>query len=900
MTMTEDEVFNAINTSKIVRQSGQEFFMSVDDNGYGEIRTVPSFFDNYADAQMKKSEAIEGAVKKAGDVITSTPEFIYGGIKAAPVGLAKFGGEMMNTVFPYYNDNVVPWLENNLPGYNEMNEYLNDVLSPKSKVQEYGAMIGEPLGQLVVPGAGLSKGLKVYGFGNKFLRNVLGYGTAEVIGMTPDEEGLLELGTMLFVKNEMLRDAIFESLSANEDLPYLMQKIQKAPQRFLEGGLIGEGLDKALESVGVLYNGIKNSPELKSSLEKIGTDAQARLDQGGATVSSLGVGEIDTAIDTQLSKLAPSKNVDNLNFYSNALDQAKLIKQEKGTGEQFRNMLKNSGVKKDEIEWTGLDEILKKDKVTKQEVIEQLENNRIALQENVRDVSYEESQMNFNDDPSISVGLNMASPEQIEKLKANDTVMLAEDAYGPNHLEGRANEMIEDGHLEEITNIETQEQRNNFEKNKKKIALEEAEAEYYDNPIRIYQDSNTGYVITGNDDLGYQIFKNIEDTKGEGAFKKALNYGTPDDDPRRIGQAEPDVVYNLEEAKVQALRYAEDNEDIQFGTNITKFENETLPGGKNYREFTIVLADENNSAKLADVNYDASHWEESDVLAHIRTKDRIAEDGGKVLYIEEIQSDWGQQGKDYGFKLSNDEYIKVEKQRDALIKDHQNEINKYTILQQGKQIPFADWFYKRREEMNPNFDSTITDYIRLQQAFKEQLVAGFVYKDGKDVRISTRAIEEGYGGNVDEITQLFEKTNQVSAQLSKRTPKAPFVTDTKKWTALALKRILARAVDEGYDYVSITPGQVHAERWNREGNKEYYDVIIPSVAKDVLKSTDKGAISKITLARGLVSNKKILNESFTIKITPKVKEKVSAGQAMFAVPLAVGGMSALNQGDQDG
>ena len=32
----------------------------------------------------------------------------------------------------------------------------------------------------------------------------------------------------------------------------------------------------------------------------------------------------------------------------------------------------------------------------------------------------------------------------------------------------------------------------------------------------------------------------------------------------------------------------------------------------------------------------------------------------------------------------------------------------------------------------------------------------------------------------------------------------------------------------------------------------------------------------------------------------KVKEKVSAGQAMFAVPLAVGGMSALNQGDQDG
>ena len=88
-----------------------------------------------------------------------------------------------------------------------------------------------------------------------------------------------------------------------------------------------------------------------------------------------------------------------------------------------------------------------------------------------------------------------------------------------------------------------------MKKIKKKEALKEAEAEYYDNPIRIYQDSNTGYVITGNDDLGYYIFKNIEDTKGEGAYKNALNYGTPEYDPRRIGQAEPDINYNLKRLK---------------------------------------------------------------------------------------------------------------------------------------------------------------------------------------------------------------------------------------------------------------------------------------------------------------------------------------------------------------
>ena len=898
-----DELFKEIADSRRIRSHGNTTYLKD-----GRLFANEKILRGYEDFEKLKtmgSMAIEG--------LKNTPDFLFGVVKGIPGGIAKGGEETFKTFLPFVNNNVMPWLRENVPGYNSMNEYLNDALAPQGTAQEIGSTLGEVGGQVVAPGGvyakAFSTALKPMGYGKNFLANVLGYGTAEFAGMPPEEEGLMEMGIQLFVQNEQLKNTMLQSIAADEDASFFLQKIQKAPQRFIEGGILGEAAEQGFKGLAVLYNAIKGSPNLKATLETIGTKAQESLDDGsGTTLSALGAGEIDKAINTQLAKLAPNKNVDNLNFYSNALEQAKLIKQEKGTGEQFMNMLLKAGVKKDEIEWTGLDELLKKNKVTKQEVIEQLENNRIALQENVRDVSYEESQMNFNDDPTIgenssvaSIGLNMATPERIEKLKANNTVMLAEDAYGPDYIENRANEMMEDGYLEEISNIETQEQRDYFEKNKKKEALKEAEAEYYDNPIRIYQDSNTGYVITGNDDLGYQIFKNIEDTKGEGAYKNALNYGTPDDDPRRIGQAEPDVVYNLEEAKVQALRYAEDNGDIQFGTDITKYENETLPGGKNYREFTIVLADENNSAKLADDTFDASHWEESDVLAHIRTKDRIADDGGKVLYIEEIQSDWGQQGKDQGFKLSNDEFIKVEKQRDALIKDHQNEINKYTILQNGEQIPFADWYFKRRKEMNPNFDLTTTDYIGLQEAFKEQLSAGFVYKDGNLVSgISS--------GKANQVMEIFEKTNRVSAQLSRRTPQAPFVTDTRKWTALALKRILARAVNEGYDYVSITPGQVHADRWGKEGNKEYYDVIIPSVAKNILKSTDKGSITKIEFVdeKFYVDDDRNvdilnpLNNSFTLKITPKVKEKVSAGQAMFSVPLAVGGMSALNQGDQDG
>ena len=47
--------------------------------------------------------------------------------------------------------------------------------------------------------------------------------------------------------------------------------------------------------------------------------------------------------------------------------------------------------------------------------------------------------------------------------------------------------------------------------------------------------------------------------------------------------------------------------------------------------------------------YKSSHWDEPNVLAHIRTNDRTIE-GQKALHIEEIQSDWHQQGRKQGYR----------------------------------------------------------------------------------------------------------------------------------------------------------------------------------------------------------------------------------------------------------
>ena len=48
--------------------------------------------------------------------------------------------------------------------------------------------------------------------------------------------------------------------------------------------------------------------------------------------------------------------------------------------------------------------------------------------------------------------------------------------------------------------------------------------------------------------------------------------------------------------------------------------------------------------------YRSSHWQEPNVLAHVRLNDRTGPNGEKVLHIEEVQSDWHQEGRRKGYK----------------------------------------------------------------------------------------------------------------------------------------------------------------------------------------------------------------------------------------------------------
>lgn len=73
----------------------------------------------------------------------------------------------------------------------------------------------------------------------------------------------------------------------------------------------------------------------------------------------------------------------------------------------------------------------------------------------------------------------------------------------------------------------------------------------------------------------------------------------------------------------------------------TQYHGYKLPGGHDYQEHLIQLGGERQ--------YTSSHWQPGNILAHVRLSNRIMPDGRKMLHVEEVQSDWGQEGREKGF-----------------------------------------------------------------------------------------------------------------------------------------------------------------------------------------------------------------------------------------------------------
>ena len=701
---------------------------------------------------------------------------------------------------------------------------------------------------------------------------------------------------------------------------------------FLLGGSIVGGVEVAKKVAPYIADGIRN----------LGKDADKRINarnaDGGFTLNS-GVDPIP-AVDSLISsagKALTDKRVDQdeLGFYSNALEQARNLKQDSGQGSQLRGILINNGVKEDEIKWTGLDEILSKPKVTKDEIVKHLEDNRVELKEVTLEpgnLDADDKPLNFDDGRVDDMSDNWSHRTEdyiydLEKNQADDYILepifkgLREQDATEADIK-YIQQKIADNDYDSLPS----ETKNNIENILDGVAYEE----YMDNPYKDYYDSTHGYNIFGNDDVGFSV-------------------RSPD------GDHVANDIYSFDEARVQAESHAYEYGYTGMGDpGDTRWSTHKQPGGENYREillanpgfkgdpdlvkldipdverqelynlnvkkqfaqtltpdmaqqeFTPAMRDrlktlndkqgKNEGVKLdKDLErlrffVNRSHFDEKNIVAHVRVTDREGFGPGgnlmdrkKILYAEEIQSDWAQRGRIGGFynPKARDLDIISEENR-GLSNKLAERIKNFTdeqlnvIRKAGK---IQDGFYKSENDISNTF---------LNKSREEKISE--VMSMLADFRVTTSRKNEvlpiEFFENLEFTKELAPsikkyRENKIEDQSRTGNPRGPFVDTSSKWTQLALKRLIRQATEKGYDYVAWSPGKVQLDRWNEQGLVDFYDKVLPKSSKEVLKKLDKKA--KVEVIKVNIDGD--TQDTLAIPITDTIKNQAPQGQPLFT-PIA--------------
>jgi len=120
------------------------------------------------------------------------------------------------------------------------------------------------------------------------------------------------------------------------------------------------------------------------------------------------------------------------------------------------------------------------------------------------------------------------------------------------------------------------------------------------------------------------------------------SYGKP------ISRSDAQTLFfsSSEEAIVAATAHAKTHFGLTSGVSFhAPYGYLTLHGGEDYREWMLSLPDYQRT-------FFGSHYFDHNVLLHVRSTSRIDADGRKLMFIEELQSDWHQSGKRHGYDSS--------------------------------------------------------------------------------------------------------------------------------------------------------------------------------------------------------------------------------------------------------
>jgi hypothetical protein len=460
----------------------------------------------------------------------------------------------------------------------------------------------------------------------------------------------------------------------------------------------------------------------------------------------------------------PRAEVSPLGFYSAVEQQALNLPRKQGTGESFLNDLaKGQDVKKYEMETMGLDAFLRgRTNVTRQEVQDFIANNRINVQERQLGAAVSE-------DP-----IGIAKRKEIF------------DQYEPQ-IQAMYKEM--DSPSYKLVNRQV-----SPEEKQRGIVLQNRV--YRNEPLTAHEQAELTSITDRFGGVAVKEFANVDEARkfylGMSQEERLRHSIMPVNNPTQL-QEKINTLQNVRDAQADAAYVVPE----RIPSKYHKFQ---LPGGENYREilltlpekmpktlpegyslqsmangnFTLVNPDNIGTriyAKSKDAAmeeairrftikeepYRSSHFNEPNILAHMRVNDRVDADGKKMLLIEEVQSDWHQAGRERGY-------------------------------------------------VNPEAKKTLEIEFKAIADERKNLVAELSEQEKKNGFVSLEGQQRW-----DKFKEKEDAFKQKNKDFSGQVPDAPF-KDT--WHQLALKRALKEAVDKGYDRIGLTTGKQQIDRFS--------------------------------------------------------------------------------------
>jgi len=473
-------------------------------------------------------------------------------------------------------------------------------------------------------------------------------------------------------------------------------------------------------------------------------------------------------------------------FTSPAVKAVSEIKQNKMPANQWISQMKSRGVKQDELTWTGVEDWLKsQDKsVTKQDLDEYLEANQIQVQEVVKGVASGNAKEQV---------IRSEVADELTRIMDNDeSLYLMRDS-----IEDAIEQYRQQGDLEVVKEL-----------NKIFEDYRDVDADEFAIPTL-----RRKYVEYFN--RNPREFERLA-----GGETKYGQYTLPG------GENYRELLLTLPSKKmVDPVKRYEELNDILARRNLTDAEQAEM--------VAIERQQFNQESGTVGRDFVSGHYDEPNIVAHIRFNERVDADGNKVLFIEEIQSDWAQSGRKRGFSPA-----------DRDIDQEITDIN------------------KELSEVSQVIDTLDSQY--------------------RNAEIDVFERNKRYLPLKEEYEALLEKRSELVEQI-KAVPDAPFVMDTNQWTSLALKRMVRWATDNDFDQIAWTTGKQQAKRYDLSKQVDAIRVTQESEVGGPIKDTyqiiarPKGGGEMVEVARGVSAEK--MSDYVGKELTEKVLKTIETDKA---------------------